>query len=140
MKQPSLFPLEEYTKLPQISEDQIGVLEFELGKENALTIIKALGGLSIKVPRQPNGTDYEFFEQKLGLELARLLVLKFGGEEIYIVRNRAKEARSIHREAIQIFRNFVSQGNSRRRAVHLTALQLGRSARNIYYILDEYKV
>lgn len=136
----SLFPLEEYIKEPVCPEQAAGVLEQYLGIENAATVVKALGGLSIKVPSHPKGTDYVFFEQKIGPELAMLLIDKFAGEELYISRNHSEEVWDYHQLVIKTFRDFVAKGNSRRRAVQHTALQLKRSGRHIYRILDEYKI
>ena len=136
----SLFPLEEYVKEPVFEEQVGGILEHNLGPDNAAAVVKALGGLSVKIPSNPKGTDYVFFEQKLGSELAQLLIDKFAGEEIYISRNHSEEVWSQHQQVIKTFRGFVANGNSRRRAVHQTALQLQRSGRHIYRILDQYKI
>lgn len=79
----------------------IETLSEYIGAAAAVRLSQAMGGTSVKVPKNPAGSVWAELVQALGERSATELVECFGGEGLYIARNAAEEREQRRAEIAQ---------------------------------------
>lgn len=134
MEQQPLFNLEPF--IDDVPDEQPqNVLSAYLGEEAAAQIIDKIGGLSLRVPVETSGLDYEYLVGIIGSELTEKLSHFFGGEHLYIPKNRFAKTDEKRRAIRNRVRALKAQGNTNARAIQTTALEFKLSDRYIRRVL-----
>lgn len=134
MNQPTLFDLSEYTA-PE-PEAERSLFEYYFGPEDAEKIERALGGLNIRVPVNPNAAEYKKIEERLGSELTEKLARTFGGEPIYIGMGRFRKINEKKAEVRARYRELLQAGKLKRPAIQQCAREFKISDRHVRRIIS----
>lgn len=132
--QQTLFDLSIYERGPDpLPAD---MLSEYLGAEDAAAITEKLAGLTVSVPHNAHGAEYEFIVTRIGADLAARMMEVFGGEELYISKSHHRQVSQRRTEILKRFRELRGNGERRTVAIRTIASEMGLSDRHIKRIIQ----
>lgn len=111
-------------------------LRREMGDEATEHLMRAFGGLKVRVPRSEGSDTFEEIRQAIGLEDALKFVGKFGGENIYIPKGTRSLLQERNRKIIERFDELTRGGLSGRKATDRLSREFYLTGRTIDQIVN----
>lgn len=134
VQQQTLFDLSVYEREPDPMPADM--LSEYLGPEDAAAITERLAGLTVFVPVYTHGPEYDFIVKQIGLELAERMRHIFGGEVLYISKNRQRQLSERRLEILKRFRELRNTGERRTVAIRMIASEMGLSDRHVKRLIQ----